>query len=392
MLPVAFRLSSAPRRHRIVNTAPKVTAPKIEAIVSSVTDIPKARTACIAVARGSSSQPSGFYLAIWRMCLPLLSSILFSQFRKSGKGFLLDMTDSILETISNEYAAAAEKVGGSVVAVHARRWMPTSGIEWKKGVVVTVHHGVQRDEDIKVLLVGGRAVSAKLVGRDPSTDIAVLKIEDGSSGAPQLGDSTSLRLGHLVLALGRTRRGDLVASSGIIGGISGEWRNQRGGQLDQHIRLDLALYPGFSGGPLLNARGEVVGVNTRGLAHGRAVTVPVATVNRVVEELLKKGHIARPYLGIAMQPVEVPENMRSRLPAQMRVGLLVMQVENGGPAERAGVLLGDVLFEVSGETVEHVDAIQDSLAAAKIGDVLQIRVIRAGEIKPVSITLGERAR
>jgi len=248
------------------------------------------------------------------------------------------------------------------------------------------------DEDIKVLLDGGRTVSAKLAGRDPSTDIAVLRIEEGSSGAPPFGDSTSLRLGHLVLALGRTRRGDLVASSGIIGGISGEWRNRRGGKLDQHIRLDLALYPGFSGGPLLNARGEVVGINTRGLGHGRAVTVPVATVNRVVEELLERGHIARPYLGIAMQPVEVPENMRSKLPTQTRVGLLVMHVENGGPAEKAGVLLGDVLFEVGGETVEHVDAIQDSLATSRIGDVLQIRVIRAGEIKPVSITLGERAR
>lgn len=305
---------------------------------------------------------------------------------------MLNMANSILETISSEFASAAEKAGGSVVAIHARRWMPTSGIEWKKGVIVTVHHGVQRDEDIKVLLNGGRSVSAKLAGRDPSTDIAVLRIEEGSSGAPPFGDSTSLRLGHLVLALGRTRRGDLVASSGIIGGISGEWRNRRGGKLDQHIRLDLALYPGFSGGPLLNARGEVVGINTRGLGHGRAVTVPVATVNRVVEELLERGHIARPYLGIAMQPVDVPENMRSKLPAQTRVGLLVMHVENGGPAEKAGVLLGDVLFEVGGETVEHVDAIQDSLATAKVGDVLQIRVIRAGEIKPVSITLGERAR
>src|ERR1700690_890847 len=323
------------------------------------------------------------------MRLSFPSSILSPEFRK---GVLLDMTDSILETISSEFASAAEKVGGSVVAVHARRWMPTSGIEWKKGVVVTVHHGVQRDEDIKVLLNRGHAISAKLVGRDPHTDIAVLRIEEGSSGAPQLGDSTSLRLGHLVLALGRTRRGDLVASSGIIGGMSGEWKNWRGGQLDQHIRLDLALYPGFSGGPLLNARGEVVGINTRGLAHGRAVTVPVATVNRVVDELLEKGHIAQPYLGIAMQPVQVPESMRSKLPAQTRAGLLVTHVENHGPAEKAGVLLGDVLFEVGGATVEHVDTIQDSLSTAKIGDVLQIRVIRAGEIKPVSIKLGERAR
>lgn len=302
------------------------------------------------------------------------------------------MANSIIETISGEFASAAEKVSGNVVAVHARRWVPTSGIEWKRGVIVTAHHGVQRDEDIKVLLGAGRAVSAKLAGRDPGTDLAVLRMEEGASAAPQLGDSTSLRLGHLVLALGRTRRGDLVASSGIIGGISGEWKNRRGGQLDQHIRLDLALYPGFSGGPLLNARGEVVGINTRGLAHGRAVTVPVATVNRVVEELLNKGHIARPYLGIAMQPVEVPERMRPKLPAETRAGLLVTHLENGGPADVAGVLLGDVLFEARGEAVEHVEAIQASLATANIGEVLQIRVIRAGEIKPLSITLAERAR
>ena len=302
------------------------------------------------------------------------------------------MTISILETISSEFASSAEKAGGSVVAVHARRWMPASGIEWKKGVIVTVHHGVQRDEDIKVLLDGDRAVSAKLVGRDPSTDLAVLRIEEGTSGACQLGDSTNLKLGHLVLALGRTRRGDLVASSGIIGGISGEWRNRRGGQLDQHIRLDLALYPGFSGGPLVNARGEVVGINTRGLAHGRAVTVPVATVNRVVDELLERGHIARPYMGVAMQPVSVPENARAKLPAETWVGLLVTHVENGGPAEKAGVLLGDMFFEVGGKAVEHMDALQDSIRSAKVGDILQIKLIRAGEIMPVSITLGERAR
>jgi len=259
-------------------------------------------------------------------------------------------------------------------------------------VIVTVHHGVQRDEDIKVLLGHGREVSAKLAGRDPGTDIAVLRIEEGYSEQPPLGDSTSLRLGHLVLALGRTRRGDLVASSGIIGGISGEWRNRRGGQLDQHIRLDLALYPGFSGGPLLNAKGEVVGINTRGLDRGRAVMVPAATVNRVVEELLEKGYIARPYLGVAMQPVEVPENMLSKLPAETRVGLLVMHVDSGGPADKAGVLLGDVLFELGGEAVERVSAIQEALASAKIGDAMQVRVIRAGEIKAVSIHLGERAR
>jgi S1-C subfamily serine protease len=300
-----------------------------------------------------------------------------------------------METISNEFAAAAERAGGSVVAVHARRWMPTSGIEWKKGVIVTADHGVRRDEEIKVSLAGGQVAAAKLAGRDPSTDLAVLRINDGDGGRsrePKFGDSTSLKLGHLVLALGRTRRGDLVASSGIIGGISGEWKSWRGGQLDQHIRLDLALYPGFSGGPLVNAKGEVVGVNTRGLSRGRTVTVPVVTVDRVVNELLEKGHIARPYLGIAMQPVALPDNVRSQLPAEARMGLVIMHVESGGPAEKAGVLLGDVVVEVEGKLVEDVGAIQDLISTAKVGDTVAARLLRAGQIKAVSITLAEKAR
>jgi S1-C subfamily serine protease len=302
------------------------------------------------------------------------------------------MATSVLEAISNEFAAAAELGGGIVVAVHARRWMPTSGIEWKKGVIVTAHHGVRRDEDIKVSLPGGQVVSAKLAGRDPSTDLAVLRIENAGSREPKFGDSTSLKLGHFVLALGRTRRGDLVASSGIVGGIGGEWNSWRGGQLDQHIRLDLALYPGFSGGPLLNAKGEIVGVNTQGLSRGRAVTIPVATVDRVVGELLEKGHIARPYLGIAMQPVALPDNVRAQLPAEARLGLVIMHVENGGPADKAGVLLGDVVVEVAGKPVEHTDAIQDLISTAKIGDAVATRLLRAGQIKAVSITLGEKAR
>jgi len=306
------------------------------------------------------------------------------------------MATSVLETISNEFAAAAEQAGGNVVAVHARRWMPTSGIEWKQGVIVTAHHGVKRDEEIKVSLADGKVVTAKLAGRDPSTDLAVLRIEEGAGRASRFdkatfGDSTALKLGHLVLALGRTRRGDLVASSGIIGGISGGWKSWRGGQLDQHIRLDLALYPGFSGGPLVNGRGEIVGVNTRGLSRGRAVTVPVGTVNRVVDELLAKGHIARPYLGIAMQPVALPESLRGQLGPTASMGLVIMHVESGGPAEKAGMLLGDVVVSVAGKFVENLDAIQDVIANAKIGDSVSVQLHRAGQIKPLSITLGERA-
>jgi S1-C subfamily serine protease len=305
------------------------------------------------------------------------------------------MATSVLETISSEFSTAAERAGGNVVAVHARRWLPTSGIEWKEGVIVTVHHAVRRDDDIKVLRADGQLAEAKLAGRDPTTDLAVLRVEkslnsSSRSGAPKIGDATTLKLGHLVLALGRTRRGELVASSGRVGGISGEWKSWRGGRLDQHIRLDLALYPGFSGGPLVNWKGEIAGVNTRGLSRGRAVTIPVATVNRVVDELLDKGHISRPYLGIAMQPVELPASALSQLPTDSHRGLVVLHVESGGPADKAGVLLGDVIVEFAGKRVEDVGAIQDAISSAKIGDAVSARLLRAGQIKTISIALGER--
>jgi S1-C subfamily serine protease len=299
---------------------------------------------------------------------------------------------SLLESLSNEFASIAENVGGGVVAVHARRWMPFSGIEWKKGVIVTADHGLRREEEIKVVLEGGESVSAAVAGRDASTDLAVLKLAGPGRGAAEVGDAASLRLGHLVLALGRSRRGNLVSSAGMIGGLSGEWRTGRGGKLDQHIRLDLTLYPGFSGGPLVNAQGKVVGINTRGLARGRAVTIPASTVNRVVEELLEKGHIPRPYLGLAMQPVAIPEAMRGKLKSPVASGLLVVHVEPSGPADKAGILLGDVLTDLQGQALDEMGAVMELLGSAKVGDRVAATAIRAGTVTQFTIHLGERPR
>ncbi|HZQ22475.1 MAG TPA: S1C family serine protease [Terriglobales bacterium] len=300
------------------------------------------------------------------------------------------MATSLMESLSNEFASAAERHDKSVVAVHARRWMPSSGIEWKRGVIVTANHGIRRDEDIHVLTSENKPLAATLAGRDPSTDLAVLRVEGAFGAVPELGDSASLKLGHLVLALGRSRRGNLVASAGMVGGIAGEFRTWRGGKLDQHIRLDLSLYPGLSGGPLVNAQGKVVGVNTNGLARGRAITIPVSTVNRVVDELLETGHIARPYLGLAMQPVAIPEAMRGKLKFGAENGLLVVHVETGGPGEKGGVLLGDVLVEVQGKPVQEMETITELLAAAKVGQTYSVTVLRGGNAAQLSITLGER--
>src|SRR5579864_478983 len=223
------------------------------------------------------------------------------------------MAFSAIVKFSDELSTAAAQAGSSVVTVFARRRLPSSGILWRPGVIVTAYHTVQREEEISVFLPDGNRVPAQLAGSDSGTDLAVLKVESTETQLPQFGDPRQLKLANLVIALGRTRAGNLVASSGIIGGIGGETRTWRGGRIDQSIRLDLNLYPGFSGGPLVNVEGKVLGVNTRGLGRGRAIAIPVSTVNRTVDELLQKGHIARPYLGIAMQPVALSEVLRGKL-------------------------------------------------------------------------------
>jgi S1-C subfamily serine protease len=299
------------------------------------------------------------------------------------------MASSVMETLSNELAAAAEAVSGSVVAIHGRRWMPSSGIQWRKGVIVTANHTIRREEDITVSTAGGQTGKATLAGQDPSTDLAILKVSEHTAlPLPQFAEQ--VKLGHFVMALGRSRGANLVASAGIIGGLSGEWQPRRGGRLDQHIRLDLELYPGFSGGPLVNAQGKVVGINTRGLARGRGVTIPAATVNRVVDELLEKGHIARPYLGLAMQPVAVPESLRGKVSSAIGSALLVVHVETASPAEKSGIQLGDLIVEFQGKPVEDTGDIQDLLSSAKVNDTVGVIVLRGGTPLTLSVKLEDR--
>jgi S1-C subfamily serine protease len=232
-------------------------------------------------------------------------------------------------------------------------------------------------------------VTATVAGRDPSTDLAVLKLTGEGLPEVPIDSSGQLKLGQLVLALARSRRGNLVASAGMIGGLSGEMQTWRGGRVDQHIRLALELYPGFSGGPLVSARGKVIGINSSALSRGRALTIPVSTVNRVVDELLEKGHITRPYLGLAMQPVDVPETLAAKLKTPTARGLLVVHVEPGGPAEKSGLLIGDIVVALRELPLRETEELQQRLVSAKIGDALSITLLRAGSPLQVSITVGE---
>jgi S1-C subfamily serine protease len=295
--------------------------------------------------------------------------------------------DTLL-SLSNDLASAVERTAPAIVTVHARRRLPSTGIHWRPGVIVTADHTVRAEEDITVTTPDGRALPAVLAGRDPGTDLAVLTVKDAGSATAALGDDAALRVGHLVLALGYGPR----VSWGVIGALGPRWRSWRGGEIERLVRLDLTLYPGFSGGPLVDAGGRVVGLNTSGLARDARLTVPATTVTRVAEELLRTGHVSRGYLGLGMQPVPLPEPLRRQLGLTRETGLIVVTVEPDGPAARAGVLLGDVLVALDGAPVSDLDDVQARLGSDRIGVAIPAVLVRAGARTELSITVGTQPR
>ena len=295
--------------------------------------------------------------------------------------------DTLL-SLSNDLAGAVERTAPAIVTVHARRRLPSTGIHWRPGVIVTADHTVRAEEDITVTTPDGRALPAVLAGRDPGTDLAVLTVKDAGSATAALGDDAALKVGHLVLALGYGPR----VSWGVIGALGPRWRSWRGGEIERLVRLDLTLYPGFSGGPLVDAAGRVVGLNTSGLARDARLTVPATTVTRVADELLRTGHVSRGYLGLGMQPVPLPEPLRRQLGLTRETGLIVVTVEPDGPAARAGVLLGDVLVALDGAPVSDLDDVQARLGSDRIGVAVPAVLVRAGARTELSITVGTQPR
>lgn len=299
--------------------------------------------------------------------------------------------ENALVAISNELAGAVERAGKSVVAVNARPRIASSGVHWRQGVIVTAEHTVKHDEEITIAIPGGGSLPATLAGRDPGTDLAVLKVDNLKNAVADFGVG-SVQPGNLALALGRSADSGVNATMGVISAVSGSWRTWRGGMIDQYIRLDLTLYPGSSGGAVINTQGQVLGVATSGLSRIAGLAVPVSTVNRVVDELLAKGHISRGYLGIGLQPIAIPDALAKRLKLSGAAGVIVLSVEPGGPAERAGLLIGDILVALNGKSIQDTDDVQSVLEPGFVGKPVAATLVRGGAITEASITVGERAR
>ncbi|MCI0799709.1 MAG: trypsin-like peptidase domain-containing protein [Chloroflexi bacterium] len=293
----------------------------------------------------------------------------------------------ILQNLSNDLAETVTTAGPAVVRVEARDRLPASGIAWSAdGVVVTAHHVVERDDNINIGLADGRTIPAALVGRDPTTDLAVLRAETSGLSAPAWDGGDDLRVGHLVLALGRPGN-NVRATMGIVGALGKSWRTPSGGTLDRYLQTDLVMYPGFSGGPLVGADGRVLGLNTSALLRGVSLTVPFGTLRRVVEALLAHGRISRSYLGVGSQPTRLPEGLVEQLGQE--TGLLLVSVEPGSPAEEGKLYLGDTIVALDGQPVRHLDDLLSNLGSDRIGNTVPVRIVRGGQVQEVDVTLRE---
>ncbi len=275
--------------------------------------------------------------------------------------------------LSNDLAASVERASWSIVAIHARRGISSSGILWQDNLILTSAEGVRVEEGIKILLPDGRVVTGRLRGRDSGTDLALLEVE--GTGLPKLefADDKALKPGQLALAVGRTSNTGPIASCGIISGVSGEWKTWRGGKIEPFVRLDISAYPTLSGGPVLDAAGKVIGLVSTGLSRSSVFAITRTTIDRIAAKLKQGGRGSRAFLGVTLQAVA---------PGTMLIG-----VDPEGPAAAGGLLLGDVLVEFP-----RPEALAEFLEQTPAGQTVKFKILRAGAVQDFEVKVGERPR
>lgn len=294
------------------------------------------------------------------------------------------MTNTLTE-FSKGLTDAVEKAGASTLLVDARKRYPASGIAYAEDLVLTADHVVTRDDELKVLLPDGKSLTATVAGRDPGSDLALLRLAEKVLTPAKT--SNDIKVGQLVLALGRPNSAGMQASWGIVTEIAGPARTHRGGLLDEYVNTETTPYPGFSGGPLIDTEGDVLGLNTSGLTRGSSLTIPVKVAWRIADELAKHGSVKRGYLGVRTQPVEIPENALKR---EQKNGLLVMWLEENGPAQKGGLFVGDTIVAIAGQPVSDPDDLFAALNSDTVGKSIAVEVLRGGKPETVNVTVGER--
>jgi S1-C subfamily serine protease len=286
--------------------------------------------------------------------------------------------------LSNALAGAVERAAGSVFAVHGRPRLPSTGVQWRAGLIVTASHTVEPDREVTLTAPDGRTLSARVAGRDPGLDIAVLRAEVEGVPVADIGDDGDLRIGHLVLALGAGPR----ASAGIVSAL--DIRGGRHPVAGEILAVDLTLYPGFSGGPLVDVLGRVIGITTSGVSRHLQCAVRAATVTRLAEHVVRGGKIPRAYLGVGTQPVVLPDHLRERLSLAQRTAVIVVNVTPDSPAAAAGLVIGDVIVSIAGHAIAEPGDLLAVLQPDRVGKTVTTSILRGGEPRELQVTVGER--
>jgi S1-C subfamily serine protease len=300
------------------------------------------------------------------------------------------MSSELIE-LSNALAQATDRAAASAVAVHTESRGSSSGVVWRSGVIVTSEHALRRDEEIHVILPDGRVVQAALAGRDPSTDLAVLKCAEAQTAVGEFGDVAALTPGSLALVVGRTRASGPVAALGVVSMVAGERRTWTGASFSPYIRLDVSLQPTAVGGVVIDAHGRVVGIATPRFARFGSIAIPAPVVNTAVDTLLQKGRIPHGYLGVGLQPVRLPDALRHTLQHGEKTAAIVLEVEPEGPAHKAGILIGDIFVSLGGHSVARLEDVHSQLHGEAIGKRLALKFVRGGTIQEASLVVAERS-
>lgn len=294
----------------------------------------------------------------------------------------------VLQSLSNDLVALVATVEKSVVQVDARDRQTATGIVWSAdGLIVSADHVIQREDNIKLGLPDGSTVNATLVGRDPNTDLALLRADAKGLTVPTWGEVSEAGVGQLVLAVARPS-GKPMATIGVVSAFQST--STRRGQSIDIVQTDVTLYPGFSGGALVDAQGRIVGLNSSALARGISTAVGVGTIKRVLAALTTSGRVRRGYLGVGLQPVPLPAAIQQALGREQSTGLLALGVEPGSPADQGGVILGDIFVAVAGKAITDMEDLQAELAGDRVGQSVGFQIVRGGQVYTFNITVGER--
>jgi S1-C subfamily serine protease len=290
-----------------------------------------------------------------------------------------DPTAAILPSLSSALADVVARTKSTIVSVHSHR-SRASGFIWKSGLIVTADEALADEGEVSVKFADGTTQSAKIAGRDHTTDIALLRLDTGGT----VSNTASVAFSPVVPDLGSlmvvvaAEHGVPTAALGVVSLVGGRWRSLRGGEIDARIELDVRLRSNHEGGLAVNASGEAIGMAVQGVR--RILVIPGATIDRVAGRLETHGRIARGYLGVGLQPVKLDDG----------VGAMVMSVDKSGPAAAAGILQGDVIIGWNHEKLTSMRSLIRSLGPDSIGSAVDITIRRAGQPLQVKLTIGER--